>query len=120
MSNMLRRRKGRSAKRQRGEILLRILGRSRYSKVRDLVKNVRYTKIKKVASLKCKGEVCGKTFDSNLPPVVRRLYFETRLVQAFEKYPTERLRNLDWDLLVTEAEQNLEEFLLWEAEHTMS
>jgi hypothetical protein len=72
--------------------------------------------MKKVATLKCNGQVCGRTFGSNLPPVVRRLYFETTLVQAFEKYSLERLGTLDWDILIEQAEQNLLDFKVWERE----
>mmetsp|Transcript_26686 Transcript_26686/g.47421 ORF Transcript_26686/g.47421 Transcript_26686/m.47421 type:complete len:295 (-) Transcript_26686:89-973(-) len=116
MTIMVRRRMCDSAKRQRGQILIETLGATRYAQVRDLVKEIRLAKMKKVASLKCNGTVCGRTFSTNLPPVVRSLYFETALVQAFEKYPVERLATLDWDMLIEQAEQHLLEFKRWEAE----
>jgi hypothetical protein len=77
-------------------------------------------KINKVAALRCNSEVCGRTFDPILPSVVRRLYFETRLVNAFEKHPLERLRGLDWDLVIAEAERNLLDFQHWEANSEIS
>ena len=113
---MVRRRMCQSAKQHRGQTLRYLLGPSRYSKARDLIKDIRLAKVKKVAGLKCNGSVCGRTFGVNLPLVVRKLYFETALVQAFEKYPLDRLGSLDWDMLMQQAEQNLLEFKQWEVE----
>lgn len=100
--------------------MIDVLGHSRFCKIRNLVNIIRSAKIKKVATLGCNGKVCGRAFDSNLPLVVKRIYFETTLVQAFEQYPVEQMRSLDWDLLTTEAEQNLLDFQQWEANHTVS
>jgi hypothetical protein len=115
MTIMVRRRMCQSTNRQRGEILQNILGRTRYHRARDLVRDIRQAKLNRVATLQCtSGTEIGGTLVGNVHPVVRSLYFGTTLVPAFEKYPPARLPTLDWDLLIEEAERNLFEFRRWE------
>jgi hypothetical protein len=105
-----------SAQRHRTQILVRLLGKEKYQRIQHLVREVRQAKMKKVAKLKCNGVVCGATFGENLPEVVRRLYFETTLLQCFEKYSVNRLRGLDWEMLMEQAQENLRDFYMWDGE----
>ena len=101
----------------RTRLLIQILGPQRYKHCKDLVQKVNCARTNKVAKLKCNNVVCGRTFDQQLPPVVRMLYFETFLIDAFEKYPMNKLSNLDWNMLIDQAELTLRDFELWETEH---
>jgi hypothetical protein len=71
----------------------------------------------KVPQLKCNPQYCTRRLDTKLPSVVRVLYFETLLVNAFEKYSIHRLASIDWDALIEQAAVNLQEFQMWENEH---
>lgn len=42
-----------------------------------------------------------------MPVAVQALYFQTALVPAFEKYPLNRLAEMDWNTLLEQAEQNV-------------
>lgn len=101
----------------RTRLLIQILGPQRFKHCKDLVQKVKRARTNKVAKLKCNNVVCGRTFDQQLPPVVRMLYFETFLIDAFEKYPINKLPNLDWNMLIDQAELTLRDFELWETEH---
>jgi hypothetical protein len=116
MTVLVRRRMCDSAQRQRTQILVRLLGKEKYQLIQHLVREVRLAKMKNVAKLKCNGVVCGATFGENLPEVVRRLYFETTLLQCFEKYSLDRLRGLDWEMLMEQAQENLRDFRMWGGE----
>jgi hypothetical protein len=112
---MVRRRMCQSTKtKQRTQTLIEILGQHRYIKIQRLIKDIKLVKVKRVASLKCNGDVCGTAFHQSLPQQVRKLYFETTLLQAFENYDVERLQRVDWDVLIDEAESNLSAFKQWE------
>jgi hypothetical protein len=121
MTVMVRRRMCASSQRQRSQVLIRALGStSRYQQAKNLVSKIRLAKTRKVAALNCNGDEsyeAAKTFGQNLPPVVRRLYFETELVQCFEKSPVERLAYLDWDHLMEQAHEYLRDFRMWEGEN---
>lgn len=113
MTTMVRRRMCQSAKQQRTQILQNTMGRTRYFKASDLVRDIRMAKMNQVMALRCDGDMSSRTFGMNLPPVVRNLYFETSLVHAFEQYGLERLPTVDWDRLIEQAELNLLEFQRW-------
>jgi hypothetical protein len=110
-----------SRKHHRSVMLQRMLGRERYLQVRDLVRQIQITKMKKAMSLQCgTGRygvmICGKTFGENLPAIIRRLYFETTLLQAFETYDLKRIqKEVCWELLIEQARENLRNFKEWEA-----
>jgi hypothetical protein len=117
MTVLVRRRMFDSAQRQRTQILVRLLGKEKYQHIQDLIREVRLTQMKQWAKLKCNSVVCaGTTFGENLPEVVRRLYFETTLLQCFEEYSVDRLRGLDWEMLIEQAQVNLRDFHTWEGE----
>ncbi len=86
-----------------------------------LLHEIRSAKMKKVATF-CGSNRCtasrlyGKTFDTHLPKVVRQLYFETQLVDCFERYPLEKLPCLPWKDLIDQAQTNLLAYQLWELE----
>jgi hypothetical protein len=114
MSVKVQRRMCTSAQNNRSLALHKLLGLKRYKYVRDLVKDINMAKMKMTASLKCNGDTCGMGFRKYLPHQVRLLFFETRLVQAFQKHPVERLlQGVDWSAMIEEAEGNLLLFEEW-------
>jgi hypothetical protein len=105
----------------RGDVLVTILGDAKYREIKNLLYEIRLVKMKKVAafcgSLRCaplRFHTSAKTFDQQLPKVVRQLYFETPLVDCFEKYPLEKLAHLPWQKLINQAQSNLLAYQLWE------
>lgn len=108
--------------RTRSQILWKILGKSKYKEIEQLLQEIRLAKMKKVASFcgsnQCTTSLrlCGKTFDTQLPQVVRQLYFETPLIDCFERYPLEKLPHLPWQVLLDQAQSNLLAYKLWELE----
>jgi hypothetical protein len=106
----------------RDQFLMRLLGKPKYLEISKLLQEIRLAKLKKVAtfcgSQSCTATpmllLCGKTFDTQLPKVVRQLYFETPLVDCFERYSLERLQQLPWKDLVHQAQSNLLAYQLWE------
>ena len=107
----------------RADVLVKILGQAKYKEIKNLLFEIRLIKMKKVATF-CGTHRCAprglpvytaaKTFDQQLPKVVRQLYFETPLVDSFEKYPLEKLAHLPWQDLVNQAQSNLLAYQLWE------
>jgi hypothetical protein len=102
--------RAKTEKKERGRILIQILGPHRYKRCSELVRKIRTT-------MKCNTQYCTRRLDTILPPVVRVLYFETLLVNAFEKYSIHRLASNDWDALIEQAAVNLQKFQMWENEH---
>jgi hypothetical protein len=104
-----------STKRNRTQILIRTLGREKFTSGQDLVREIKLEKNKKVATMKCSGRgvCCSIPFRESLPRVVRDLFFETALLDAFERSSLERIPTFDWDVLMTDAEENLRAYKVW-------
>eukprot|EP00980_Cylindrotheca_fusiformis_P001808 scaffold408_cov71-Cylindrotheca_fusiformis.AAC.9 len=82
-----------------------------YKEASDLVQEIQLVKNKKVATMKCTQEgICTRPFRENFPPVVRCLFFETALIDAFEKTPVNRLSSIDWENLICTARKNLKAY----------
>lgn len=97
----------------RQQALQKCLQEANYSKAANLVQEIQLAKNKKVATMKCSGGQCsrgGPSFKENFPLAVRNLFFNTALIDAFEKAPVQRLSSLDWDTLIQVAEKNLDEY----------
>jgi hypothetical protein len=109
----LQRRLTMSTKQKRTQILIQILGKKKFIRVKKLVATIKLEKNKKVATMKCSGEVCSIPFRGSLPQVVRDLFFETALLDAFERSSLEKIAKLDWDVLMTNAEDNLRAYQVW-------
>jgi hypothetical protein len=109
----LQRRLTMSTKRSRTQILIRTLGKEKYIRLRDLVCEIKLEKNKKVATMKCSGGVCSIPFRGSLPRPVRDLFFETALLDAFERSSLERIATFDWNVLMTNAEDNLRAYKVW-------
>jgi hypothetical protein len=60
--------------------------------------------------MKCTGGACSRPFQENFPFVVRNLFFDTALIDAFEKTPVQRISSLDWDDLIDTAEKNFKAY----------
>jgi hypothetical protein len=102
-----------SSKKNRSQVLRKTLGRARYAKALELVREIQLSKNQKVATMKCTGGVCTRPFRQSFPPVVRNLFFETALMDAFERSPVEKIPPMDWDGLITNAEENLRAYHQW-------
>jgi len=110
-----------SARTQR---LLQILGTNRYREIQQLIQDIQLVKIKKVATFcgaqQCRRDGCDAAlprrpaFDTQLPSVVKQLYFQTPLLDYFQTWPLERLDHVPWDTLVAQAQSNLLAYQLWE------
>jgi hypothetical protein len=109
--------RAKTGRKERARILIQILGPHRYKHCTELVRKIKTTMSTKVPQLKCNPQYCTRRLDTKLPSVVRVLYFETLLVNAFEKYSIHRLASIDWDALIEQAAVNLQEFQMWENEH---
>lgn len=106
--------KAKNAKKERARRLIQILGMDRYKHCIELVQKIKIAKANKVSRLRCNSQTCTRRLETNMPPVVRALYFETTMVHAFDKYPIDNLGNVDWCVLIEQAECNLHEFQMWE------
>ena len=102
-----------STKQNRTRILIRTLGVEKYARVQDLVGEIKLEKNKKVTTMKCSGGVCSIPFRGSLPRVVPDLFFETALLDAFERSSLEKIAKFDWDVLMTNAEDNLRAYKVW-------
>jgi hypothetical protein len=113
----LQRRLSKSSKLNRGRILRKILGKAKFNRVQDLVRDIRLQKNKKVATMKCSGGTCSLPFRQRLPQPVRDLFFNTSLLDAFERSPLENSPILEWDALIAAAEDNLQAYHEWANEN---
>lgn len=48
-----------------------------------------------------------------MPSEVRNLFFETKLIDAAENTPLDKISSLDWDVLVANAQANIKAFHEW-------
>jgi hypothetical protein len=103
----LQRRMHSSSKKDRSKVLCKTLGPKRYQQAQRLVKEIQLAKHKKVATMKCMGGACSRPFRESFPTVVRHLFFETALMDAFERSPVEKIPSLGWNGLLADAEGNL-------------
>lgn len=105
----------------RKKLLLQILGKVEFNRIEKLVLEIAEVKTKRVATF-CGQQscvplrLCGQTFQTNLPSVVRQLYFETPLVDSWQRYPMEKLSRLPWKEMVHQAQSNLLAYQMWEME----
>lgn len=104
-----------SNKRNRSQVLRKTLGKEKYFYIQNLVGDIRLQKNKKVATMKCCSEdgVCSIPFRKTLPRPVRDLFFDTALMDAFERSPLENVNKVNWDGLVKDAEENLQAYRNW-------
>lgn len=111
-----RRMQTRHLKSNRRTALKKHLGGQKYFETAELVREIRLVKNQKVSTMKCtnKTSCCrgigNASSSSSFPPVIRNLFFETALVNAFEKTPVERIPILDWEGLITTAKSNLKAY----------
>jgi hypothetical protein len=101
--------------RNRSQVLRKTLGKEKYFYIQNLVGEIRLQKNKKVATLKCCSDngVCSIPFRKTLPQPVRDLFFDTALLDAFERSPLENVNKVNWDGLVANAEENLLAYHKW-------
>ena len=128
----LQRRLLKKCRENRTQQLKEIVGLPRYKIVYDLVQDIKIQKNEKVASMECLGggsstlynnmndptppmtaKTCSRPFKETLPLPVRKLFFETKLVEVFEKSPISSAKLVNWDELIHEAKTNLEKYLEW-------
>mmetsp|Transcript_113753 Transcript_113753/g.170133 ORF Transcript_113753/g.170133 Transcript_113753/m.170133 type:complete len:213 (+) Transcript_113753:87-725(+) len=103
-----------STRKSRSTILLKTLGRENFRKARTLVQEIRLCKNQKVATMKCTpGGVCTRPFRESFPPAIRSLFFETSLMDAFERAPIAKIPTLKWTELIGSAEENLRAYREW-------
>lgn len=111
----LQKRMNASVKRNRRKHLLDTIGKERYEIADALVQNIKIEQCKKVASMKCFGGLCSTPFkrDSNFPQPIRDLFFETPLLDAFERSPIDTITTMDWDVLIEDAREKLSNYRRW-------
>jgi hypothetical protein len=109
MVKLQRRMQTKNSKAFRTKVLQRCL-QSNYLKASELVRAIQLAKNEKVATMKCTGGACSRPFQENFPFVVRNLFFDTALIDAFEKTPVQRISSLDWDDLIDTAEKNFKAY----------
>ena len=112
----LQRRMNKSNRRDRIQTLTTIMGAEMYSRIEELVKEIKLIKNQKVATMKCSGDSCSASFvkDGNFPEPVRNIFFNTGLLDAFERSPLDKAAQVNWDTLLATASQNMKAYLEWE------
>ena len=95
-----------------------------FTKVKSLVDVIKKEKNELVGSScsECQPVVSGPGFqvfrskDTNtLPEALQKLFFQTPLVDAFDKYSPQRLTGIDWQTLLETAQKNLSIYYEWKA-----
>jgi hypothetical protein len=109
MVKLQRRMQTKNSKAFRTKVLQRCL-QSNYLKASELVRAIQLAKNEKVSTMKCTGGTCSLPFRENFPLVVRNLFFDTALIDAFDKTPVERIPSLDWNGLIDIAEKNFKAY----------
>jgi hypothetical protein len=110
-------RKGEKAKKQPRELLLmRALGSDRYEEATSLVRTIKMLRLSRAASA-CTGRGPCSTRQRSLPTVIpspaSQLFFHTQLSPVMERAPTESFADQDWENLMTQAKENIREYLEW-------
>lgn len=109
--------------RNRMETLVHILGQDLSRNICKVVTEVKLLRLQRAAT------ACGACMRNgtcsmapregiaDLPPLmpepVQRLFFNTRLIEATEKTPVSQLKNQDWDTMLQEARNNIDEYHVW-------
>lgn len=103
------------------------LGLEQYNRINELVATITCEKTELVGSScsKCqlqkpKGAaqlMMDGPFGTHLPGPVRNLFFNTPLVDVFEKYSLQRLGSVNWEGLLAQAEANIHAYNAWKSEH---
>ena len=106
----VQRRLHKSCKKNRSCHLRKTMGKELYTQAQQLVQEIQLCKNQKVASMKCHGGTCSRPFRDSFPPAVRHLFFETELINAFQKSPLERIPFYDWKQLIQDAQENLQAY----------
>lgn len=103
----LQRRMQKSSKKNRSQVLRKTLGKEQYLKTLQLVQEIKLCKNRKVATMKCTGGSCSRPFRNSFPAPIKNLFFDTPLINAFERSPVDRIPSLNWAGLSSNAEENL-------------
>eukprot|EP00980_Cylindrotheca_fusiformis_P030759 scaffold25392_cov117-Cylindrotheca_fusiformis.AAC.2 len=112
--------RAKSAKQDRKQLLVQHLGFVKYRRCTELIRAIRIATATKASRMRCNSQQhcsISRGLGSKLPPVVRALYFETKLVDAFESCSSSEVASVNWDALMERAEANLREFQMWENGH---
>ena len=104
------------------EFLRRILGPQKYIKVRRLVEEIKIERLRKVGEncVQCRRQANGTlvcpsnaTPSKTFPPAVKRLFFRVELMHALEFRSLQMWKETDWDSLIVEAEEILNDYRTW-------
>jgi hypothetical protein len=113
-----------SSERHNRRVLEESLGTQRYNQINDLVEAIRHERLQVVGAscAKCqyvrrlegKPQLVGsQSFGTEFPDPVKKLFFGTALVQQWDR----QALNTSWDLMVEQAQGNLDAFRRWKAEN---
>jgi hypothetical protein len=125
---LLRRRMAKAKRLVRHKTLVQVLGNEKFDVVCRIVQDVKDIKIQAFL----KGSIsrnlnAGNKKEENfpllyhhggMPPPVKALFFRTPLISSFELSPTVAIPNLDWDLMIDQANYNITAYKHWEQECT--
>lgn len=105
-------------KKDRRQALIKALGNEKYQEVCDTVKQVQDLRLRGAASCRCTTTCCRKPIkpipgQRVMPSAVRNLFFETKLIDATENTPVDKISSLDWEGMMAEAERNMKAFREW-------
>lgn len=122
---MKRRERKKQSEPPRLEVLKDALGSENFQKVTKLVNEVRTIRFKRCteACASCQGSACAlpkatkeKPIPGNqeMPLPIRRIFFDEKLVDAYEKANVGTLATLDWDSMIQAAQTTIEEYGAWQ------
>mmetsp|Transcript_2125 Transcript_2125/g.2976 ORF Transcript_2125/g.2976 Transcript_2125/m.2976 type:complete len:298 (-) Transcript_2125:190-1083(-) len=121
---MKRRERKKQGDTPRLEVLQNVLGFGKYQEATNLVNEVRAIRFKR-ACFGCQGSACVLQNPTNLkaipgnqemPVAIRALFFDLKLVDAYEKANVDTLSKLDWDSMIQAAQNNIQEYKAWQKE----
>ena len=121
----LRRQKRAGIVSSQDEFLRRLLGPQKYIKVRRLVEEIKLERFRKVGencaqcrrqangTLLCRSNATTTTHSKAFSPAVKRLFFRVELMHALEFRSLQMWKETDWDSLIVEAEEILNDYRTW-------
>jgi hypothetical protein len=96
------------------ELMLRQVLGDRFLSVMNLVHEIGMARLAR-ASNGCGSGMCSRLpgLASRMPTPVKRLFFHNELCHIVQKGPIAKLSEQNWDVLIEQAERDLEQYRLW-------
>ena len=111
--------------RMRQEFLRKILGQEKHGQIKRLVQEIKLARLEMVGErcTQCRRQEDGtmvcpmpsttSSSSNSFPPAVKRLFFKVDLIHALEFQSLQTWRSTDWEVLLIEAQEILDNYREW-------